>query len=124
MAIGIMTIPLFQSQQRATQNASQVVAWLGDAKAQALRQQRPTGIRFIVDQSDPTANFIREMYYVQTPDDYVGGLGNNNGGRLYQPATPSTTLNFQNVDFTGGLPDVVDQPVQPGDSVEITTGGL
>src|SRR6266851_567588 len=74
-AIGVVTIPLFQSQQKATQNASQVVAWLGDAKAQALRQQRPTGLRFIVDQSDPTNQFVREVYYVQTPEDYVGGLG-------------------------------------------------
>ncbi len=126
--LGVLTIPLFQSQQKATQNGSQLVAWLAGAKARALSQQRATGIRLVQDPTDP--NFIREIYYVSTPDDYAGGLGNLAGGRLYQPvdkngsATTATTLYFTNVDFTGGLSDVTDWPVQPGDYLEINGGGL
>ena len=82
-ALGIFAIPLFQTQQQATQNASQIVAWLGDAKVQALRQQRATGLRFVPDPNAP--NFLREVYYVQTPDDFRGGMGDPAGGRLYQP---------------------------------------
>jgi prepilin-type N-terminal cleavage/methylation domain-containing protein len=129
-AIGIFTIPLFQSQQKAGQNASQIVAWLGDAKVQALKQQRPTGIRFVVDTTDPgypTSQFIRELYYVQTPDDYTGSMLTPNG-RLYQPGPNSapTMLQFSpNVDFFGGLvADPANYPVQPGDYLEINGGGL
>src|ERR1700676_4593888 len=57
--IGIITIPLFPQQQQATGNSTQIVAWLGGAKAKALSQQRPTGLRLVPDPGNP--NWIREL---------------------------------------------------------------
>jgi prepilin-type N-terminal cleavage/methylation domain-containing protein len=122
--IGFLTVPLFTSQQRASSNASIIVAWLGDAKVQALKDQRSTGVRFVLDPNNP--NFVREMYYVQTPDDFTGGMGNPAAG-LYLNANPlpSNSLSFTtDVDFTGGLTNAADWPVQPGDFLEINGGGL
>src|SRR5437764_4860693 len=68
-AIGLLTVPLMQSQQKASSNASQLIAWFGDAKAIALRDQRPTGLRFIPDPNNP--QFIREVFLIQTPDDFT-----------------------------------------------------
>src|SRR5271163_973989 len=73
--IGFLTVPLFTSQQRASSNASIIVAWLGDAKVQALKQQRATGMRLVVDPTSPNPFFVHEMYYIQTPDDFTGGMG-------------------------------------------------
>ena len=79
-AIGIVTISLLQSQQKATQQGSQVAAWLGNAKAVALRDQRPTGLRLIPDPANP--QFVRQLVLVQTPDDFTGGT--------VLPPTPGT----------------------------------
>jgi prepilin-type N-terminal cleavage/methylation domain-containing protein len=122
--IGFLAVPLFTSQQRASSNASIIVAWLGDAKVQALKQQQATGVRFVLDPNNQT--FVREMYYVQTPDDFVGGMGNPAAGMYLQAnPNPSTTLAFTiDVDFTGGQANAVDWPVQIGDFLEINGGGL
>jgi prepilin-type N-terminal cleavage/methylation domain-containing protein len=125
--IGFLTVPLFTSQQRASSNASIIVAWLGDAKVQALKQQQATGVRFVLDPNNPTSMFVREMYYVQTPDDFTGGMGNPSMYLLASPnpAVPTMTLTFSSdVDFTGGLSNQVDWPVQPGDFLEINGGGF
>jgi prepilin-type N-terminal cleavage/methylation domain-containing protein len=132
--IGFLTVPLFTSQQRASSNASIIVAWLGDAKVQALKQQQATGVRLVLDQTNPTQKFVREMYYVQTPDDFTGA---QTGGVLssampypgpppQQSLTEPTLLTFTNVDFSGGLDltNPVDWPVQSGDFLEINGGGL
>jgi hypothetical protein len=128
-AIGIIMIPLFRQQNAATQNASQVVSWLHGAKVKALAQQRATGLRLVPDPNNPL--FVRELQFVQTPDDYAGGMGDNSGGRLYQPGDPltgmaskSVALVFSNVDFFGGLTDATEYPVQPGDYLEIAGGQL
>jgi prepilin-type N-terminal cleavage/methylation domain-containing protein len=116
-AIGILTIPLLQSQQKATKNASQVAAWLGNAKAIALRDQRPTGLRFVPDPANPS--FVREMYLIQTPEDFTGGT-------VTVPAVPTNVLVITGANFFGGFgpANVLDHPVQVGDYFEINGGGL
>jgi prepilin-type N-terminal cleavage/methylation domain-containing protein len=116
-AIGILTIPLLQSQQKATKNASQVAAWLGNAKAVALRDQRPTGLRFVPDPANP--NFVREMYLIQTPDDFTGGT-------VQYPLFAADTIRVNGANFFGGFgpANVLDHPVQAGDYLELNGGGL
>jgi prepilin-type N-terminal cleavage/methylation domain-containing protein len=127
-AIGIMTIPLLQSQQKATQNASQIAAWLGNAKAIALRDQRPTGLRFVPDPDNP--NFIREVYLIQTPDDFTGGtIQYANTASHLNPAPPDNSglwIRIAGANFYGGFggKNVLDHPVQDGDYLEINGGGL
>jgi len=113
--IGLLTIPLMQSQQKASSNASQVVAWLGDVKAIALRDQRPTGLRFVQDPNNP--NFIREVFMIQTPDDFTGGT---------VLASNTQTVTVVGADFFGGFgaANVLDHPVQVGDYLELNGGGL
>jgi prepilin-type N-terminal cleavage/methylation domain-containing protein len=117
-AIGLLTVPLMQSQQKASNNASQVVAWLGNVKAIALRDQRPTGLRFIPDPNNP--NFIREVFMIQTPDDFTGGTV------LVTNGNAPSIVNVQGADFFGGFgaANVLDHPVQVGDYLELNGGGL
>jgi len=117
-AIGLLTVPLMQSQQKASSNASQVVAWLGNVKAIALRDQRPTGLRFVPDPNNP--NFIREVFMIQTPDDFAGGFV------LVPNAKSLNVVTVIGADFDGGFgaADVLDHPVQVGDYLELNGGGL
>jgi prepilin-type N-terminal cleavage/methylation domain-containing protein len=121
-AIGLLTVPLMQSQQKASNNASQVVAWLGNVKAIALRDQRPTGLRFIPDPNNP--NFIREVFMIQTPDYFTGGTAYP--PTLVTPAAQANVVTFVGTDFYGGFgaTNVLDHPVQVGDYLELNGGGL
>jgi prepilin-type N-terminal cleavage/methylation domain-containing protein len=116
--IGLLTVPLMQSQQKASSNASQLVAWFGDAKAIALRDRRPTGLRFVPDPNNP--GFIREVFLIQTPDDFTGGTV-----QITNPLTPNI-VSVAGADFYGGFGqnDVLDHPVQVGDFLELNGGGL
>ncbi len=124
-AIAIVTIPLLQSQQKATQQGSQVAAWLGNTKAVALRDQRPTGLRLISDPTNP--QFVRQLVLVQTPEDFTGGtvfppvllLSATN------PNPPPNVIQISGANFQPfGVTDVLDQPVQAGDYFEVNGGGL
>jgi prepilin-type N-terminal cleavage/methylation domain-containing protein len=121
---GILIAPGLAKQQRAANGADQVQGALLIAKQRAKRDQVPTGIRLIADPANPTN--VTELVYVQQPEPLTG--------IWQQPPLPnaqlrtltSNTANFTGVNFRGGVgaTNVVDQPVQAGDYLEVNGGGL
>jgi hypothetical protein len=65
-------------------------------------------------------NFIREVYLIQTPDDYTGGTV-----QVPTMATPNV-VTVTGANFFGGFGavNVLDHPVQVGDYLELNGGGL
>jgi hypothetical protein len=114
-------LPRVQERERAARGADRLQGWLLIAKQRALRDRTPTGLRLIIDSANP--NWVRDLEYVQQPDDYSGGTF-----LRYDTVGSELFAEFSGVDFTGGLgfgpgaPDLA--PVQPGDYLEVFGGGL
>lgn len=107
-------LPKMQEQQRAYRGADMVQGAMLAAKARALRDQRPTGIRLVRDTTGTNANWVKEIHFIQQPEDYaIGSLVSAQG----------TSAQFTGANFTGGLPPNL-APVQRGDYLEINRGGL
>jgi prepilin-type N-terminal cleavage/methylation domain-containing protein len=112
--LAVALLPRLGHQERSARGADLLQRWLLIAKMRAQADRTPSGLRFIVDPSDP--NVVREIHYIQVPEPYSKGLFLNGGqGR-------ST---FQGADFDGGagLTSPDQAPVQPGDYLEVYGGG-
>jgi prepilin-type N-terminal cleavage/methylation domain-containing protein len=57
--------------ERVRSGASQVQSYLAGARDRAAFAGRPCGVRFILDELDPT--LVRSMLYIQVPDDWQQG---------------------------------------------------
>ena len=104
-------LPRVQERERAARGADRLQGWLLIAKQRALRDRTPTGLRLITDPGNP--NWVRDLEYVQQPDDYSGGtfLGFFVEG---DDGTQFMTARFSGVDFSGGMTDPTLHPIQPG----------
>jgi prepilin-type N-terminal cleavage/methylation domain-containing protein len=84
----IAVAPKFGERQRSSRGAGQLQGWLNLAKQRALRDRRPVGIRLPHQNSGDSPQFgngavglmhqaasayVRELQFVQTPDDTVAG---------------------------------------------------
>lgn len=108
--------PRLAERQKVARGADEVQGWMLVAKMRAKRDRIPTGIRL---QPDPqNGNFIRELQYIQKPDDF-------SGGKITYPGTGGP-ITVTGLDFFGGYgPTAKDLwPVQVGDYLEIKGGGL
>lgn len=127
-SITAIVLPGILRDGKATRAASTIQGMLLTAKTRAVRDQVPAGVRFIISHDTLTApaGFQRlvstELVYVVQPDDLVvsGDSMTISGGNV---AVSSI------MDFAGGLasalPVAAEQlPVQPGDFIELSYGGL
>ena len=57
--------------ERIRSGASQIQSYLAGARDRAAFAGRPCGVRFILDELDPT--LVRSMLYIQVPDDWQQG---------------------------------------------------
>jgi prepilin-type N-terminal cleavage/methylation domain-containing protein len=113
--LAVAFLPRIGQQERSARGADLVQRWLLIAKQRALSDRAPTGVRLIINPSEP--NVVRELVYIQQPDDYSKGRFVNGG------AGQST---FSGADFTGGglsLGADDEAPVQAGDYLEVYGGG-
>jgi prepilin-type N-terminal cleavage/methylation domain-containing protein len=114
--------PRFAENQKVAKGADNLQAWLLIAKSRARRDQIPTGVRLTTDTTTfPGHTVVRDLQYIQQPDDYNGGqitVAPARGGGAV--ATGSN-----GADFFGGYPtDPALWPVQPFDFLEVKGGGL
>jgi type II secretory pathway pseudopilin PulG len=114
LALVAAFITRFQDQQRAAKGADMLQGWLLIAKQRAIRDQAPTGLRLMTD-SD---GYVRVLQHIQQPDAYWGG----SSSRLVSAS--KNTAQFKGARFTGGQGSQNLWPVQPGDYLEISGGGL
>jgi len=66
----VLFMPRIQEQQRVSQGADLLQGWLLMAKQRALCDRVPTGIRLLTNPTDP---YVRDLQYIQKPDDYAQG---------------------------------------------------
>ncbi len=102
--LSLLIVPRLGDDQRAVRTADQVSMWLLVAKQRAYRDQAPRGLRLI--RSDPTPgtpgyNEVRELVYIERPEDFDG-----KGRPITVPAAPypppgRPTGFIANVDLTG-----------------------
>jgi prepilin-type N-terminal cleavage/methylation domain-containing protein len=100
-------LPTLTNFQKVQASAGQVQGWLLTAKQRALRDQLPRGLRLLVDGDGKT---VRELQYIEQPEDISGGTG--------QPLTLSVaganTLTMGGMDLAGGLnPGNLDPTTNP-----------
>jgi prepilin-type N-terminal cleavage/methylation domain-containing protein len=134
LALATLTLalsPRLASSQKSATGASMVQGQLLIAKQRARKDGLPTGLRLIrasTNPADPQFNQVREMHFIQKPDDF-------NGGQIYVTIVPGNLASAQTVytvpsnaaDFFGGYGPNGDRrlwPVQPGDFLELKGGGL
>ncbi|VTR98768.1 prepilin-type N-terminal cleavage/methylation domain-containing protein [Tuwongella immobilis] len=115
----LLMVPSLDRQGRAARGADQLQGWLLIAKQQALRDQRPRGLRMITDPSNPGR--ITQLEYIEEPEPYVPPKeailslffqGGQYRGTLSNPTTPGISM----------APEVV-SALQPGDWLEIQLSG-
>jgi prepilin-type N-terminal cleavage/methylation domain-containing protein len=110
--LALALLPTANDHQKATQGAGMVQGWLLIAKQRALRDQKPRGIRLLIDPSNPT--IVTQLQYIEQPDDFSGGQATT---------APPGAVTFTGVDLTGGFNDPTQQLVQPGDLFETPIQG-
>jgi len=83
MGVTVAVINVSVEGERIRSGASQVQSYLAGARDRAAFAGRPCGVRFILDELDPT--LVRSMLYIQVPDDWQQGsfVVNDVQGDLY-----------------------------------------
>jgi hypothetical protein len=111
----VLFMPRIQERQRVAQGADMLQGWLLMAKQRALRDRIPTGIRLqpmSQTPADPTHFYVRDLQYIQRPDDYSQG---------WLVGWRENVATFTNdVDFLGASRDVI----QTGDYLLVRGEGV
>jgi prepilin-type N-terminal cleavage/methylation domain-containing protein len=108
--------PAILKSEQASRGAQALQGSLFIAREQALRDHNPYGIRLLRESNNSASsnyNVVRSFQYIQQPGDFTGGT--------VSVTNASTTVNFVNIDLTGGLTDPATYPVQPGDYIQVGT---
>jgi prepilin-type N-terminal cleavage/methylation domain-containing protein len=116
----------FGSSTATTANAEKIQEMLLIAKQKAIRDRLATGVRLIPQNPANPYGPVKELIYVQQPPPFTPPITQTANGYVFgklDPGTNMTNLLFLNVNFTGGLGQQVDFPVQVGDYLEINGGG-
>lgn len=80
LSLSVLTVlfmPRIQERQKVPRGADLLQGWLLMAKQRALRDRVPTGVRLqpiSLNPNDPTHNYVRDLQYIQKPDDFSQGL--------------------------------------------------
>jgi prepilin-type N-terminal cleavage/methylation domain-containing protein len=129
-AITAVVLPSVLRAGKAARGASMIQGMLLAAKQRAIRDRTPAGVRFIITQDTfhAPSGFFRlictEMAYVVQPDDIVvsgDSMSIGQSGNLW--TATSTTQDFAG--GMGNLSQIAEQfPVQAGDFLEVSGGGL
>ncbi len=110
LVVGLM--PRVQDRQKVPQGAGRVQSTLQVAKALALRDRSPRGVRLLVDPAD---RHVRDLQYIELPADL-------HEGTLIRPG--GNGVRITGFDLSGGLSDPSLWPVQPGDYLQISGGTI
>jgi prepilin-type N-terminal cleavage/methylation domain-containing protein len=130
--IAVLFVPRMNEAQKANRGADQLQGQFLLAKARALRDRLPTGIRLSADQSSGGGSTLaRDMQFIQQPEDFRGGTYIV-AQPFPQPNPTVTLIGFINqaptATFTGSSLGSVNSPdnfaVMPGDYIEFNGGGL
>jgi prepilin-type N-terminal cleavage/methylation domain-containing protein len=107
-ALAVLFLPGIMERQRASSGAAQLQSWLMVARARAVRDQAPRGVRLNVT----NGGLVTAVQYIEAPPDFSGGtlLSIANVGNL-------PTVTFAGIDLTAG------GQVAAGDYLEINGGG-
>ncbi|GIW82829.1 MAG: hypothetical protein KatS3mg105_4636 [Gemmatales bacterium] len=108
-----------RNKDKATQGASELQSWLKIAQMWALRDQRATGLRLILD---PGRQYVTQCVYIAQPDPYVGAPGATLTTTQVSPTL--VTVTGSGIDFSGGFGGSPSPqwPVQTGDYLELGSG--
>src|SRR5205823_4797512 len=85
--LGVLVAPRLEQQMRAQRGADQLQQWLLIAKQRALRDRTATGLRLIYNPATPS--YVREVIYIQQPDDFTGA----NPQRMLTSLSWNTSIN-------------------------------
>jgi prepilin-type N-terminal cleavage/methylation domain-containing protein len=108
--LAVLFLPKIMERQRASSGAAQLQSWLMVARARAIRDQAPRGVRLNVT----NGGLVTDVQSIEAPPDFSGGMLQsitNVGG------VPTVTFLAGTVDLTAG------GQVAAGDYLEINGGG-
>jgi type II secretory pathway pseudopilin PulG len=113
LALGAAFVPGLQGNQKVQNGVDRLAQWLLIAKQRAKHDGLPTGLRFVIDPSNPTQ--VSQFMYVQQPDPMSGdpAVGNS---CVMSPTNPNQLQFSRGVDFIGA--DASNPLVTVGDYFE------
>jgi type II secretory pathway pseudopilin PulG len=141
-ALAAAFMPRFQDRQNISRGVDLMSQWLLTAKQRARRDGLVTGLRFITDPNDPSANALQlpMAVYVQQPEPITGGNPPGStppSGVVVNPVsgvclsvenqTGPWRATFANVDFFNGSGPGSDPTlwiVQQGDFLDLRSSGV
>ena len=103
--LAVMIVPNLNEKRAAARGADQLQGWLLIAKQRALRDQAPRGLRLIPDVANGNPTLVKELQYIEVPENYVPPPGST--------LTVSGNQAQVSIDINGA--------VQVGEWVEITS---
>ncbi|MFQ3594070.1 MAG: prepilin-type N-terminal cleavage/methylation domain-containing protein [Gemmataceae bacterium] len=107
----IYVVPAFQDNKNVIRGLDRVITVLLIAKQRALRDQRPVGVRFEVDQEGKS----RTMRYVEQPDLLSGQRA------ILTQSSPTVMLPGIDIQGSAAPGDYENYNVQPGDWIRFST---
>jgi prepilin-type N-terminal cleavage/methylation domain-containing protein len=117
-ALTVAFLPALSNYQKVQQAASRLQGWLLTAKQRALRDQFPRGIRLNVVSDPFYGTVVREVQYIEQPDDF------SQGTITFTSSTNTATVSTD-TDLAGGFDpsgtgaNSTLWPVQVGDYLQI-----
>lgn len=125
-ALLVFTLPGFIDRSRAAKGASALQGWLNYQRQRAQYEQAPRGLRFYVENLDPSditsPLVVRTAQAIEQPDDWRAGIFQNGqwqGGELTaDPLNPNDPhyIKIRDTDLSNGA-------VQEGDYLEVNSTG-
>jgi prepilin-type N-terminal cleavage/methylation domain-containing protein len=110
-SLALLVAPSFGEQQKTSLGASSVQGWLFVAKQRAYRDGLSRGVAFIPDPGSPGGLWVRQMAYIEQPDDFPPGGG----------LVTSATGNSVALSVPAGMD--ISTFIQPGDLFVLTKYG-
>jgi type II secretory pathway pseudopilin PulG len=117
-ALTVAFLPAISNYQKVQQAASRLQGWLLAAKQRALRDQLPRGIRLNVVSDPFFGTVVREVQYIEQPDDFSQGtITFATSTNIASVSTDTDLAGGFDPSGTGANPTL--WPVQAGDYLQI-----
>jgi len=120
--LALLIIPSINTNRRAADAADRLQQWLLIARQRALRDQAPRGVRLILDPADATGNTVRELQFIETPDNFAPGNGITLFVRqMASSPLPTSNPGYQPLPRTVQISSDITSFIREGDLLEITS---